>query len=58
MTHVDYEYNCYIMKIILTKTLLWFRRFIAIIERFEIQNNSLLALELNTTRERHCLFHG
>lgn len=46
MTHVVYEYNCYIMKIILTKTLLWFRRFIAIIERFEIQNNSLLALEL------------
>lgn len=46
------------MNIILTKTLLWFRRFIAIIERFEIQNNSLLALELNTTRERHCLFHG
>lgn len=48
MTHVPvvYEYNCYIMKIILTKTLLWFRRFIAIIERFEIQINSLLALEL------------
>lgn len=34
--------------------MLWFRRSIASIERFKIQNNSSFALKLNTTRKRHC----